>query len=130
MKHHRNNCKHSFIISAMGKIYEDNFDQNEPSYTPLAIKFTLMSRKFKFALCIHNDLTRFEKKKKKKKERERDRTLITWSQQQQQNSEPSTITLPCSVGCTYYVILAVVHRRGTEAFTSLLYNGERSFYIT
>ena len=28
MKHHRNNCKHSFVISAMGKIYEDNFDQN------------------------------------------------------------------------------------------------------
>ena len=32
MKHHRNNCKQSFIISAMGKTYEDNFDQNGPSY--------------------------------------------------------------------------------------------------
>ena len=32
MKHHRNNCKQSFIISAMEKIYEDNFDQNGPSY--------------------------------------------------------------------------------------------------
>ena len=30
MKHHKNNCKHIFIISVMGKIYEDNFDQNGP----------------------------------------------------------------------------------------------------
>ena len=34
MKQHTNNCKHSFIISIMEKIYiKDNFDQNGPSYT-------------------------------------------------------------------------------------------------
>ena len=32
MTYHKNNCKHIFIIYVMGKIYEDNFDQNGPSY--------------------------------------------------------------------------------------------------
>ena len=32
MKYHKNICKHVFIIFVMGKIYEDNFDQNGPSY--------------------------------------------------------------------------------------------------
>ena len=37
MKHQKNNCKHSFIISIMGKIYKDNFDQNGPYLTLLVL---------------------------------------------------------------------------------------------
>ena len=32
MTYHKNNFKHIFIIYVMEKIYEDNFDQNGPSY--------------------------------------------------------------------------------------------------
>ena len=32
MKYHKNNYKHSFIISVTGKINQESFDQNGPPY--------------------------------------------------------------------------------------------------
>ena len=42
MKYYKNNCKHVFIIFVMGKIYEDNFDQNGPLVLPIAALPTVM----------------------------------------------------------------------------------------